>query len=200
MQVGGIVRPIGGPENSAVLDAAKEDRDMLLVRRFVAGDESAFDELVARYQSYVFNICLNMVGNRSDAEDVAQEVFIAIHKGLPRFGMRSRVSTWVYRIVMNQCISHRRGRSAVEVPLDMEIGVHVDHASEIEKRRAVRELLQKIAPHYRAVLVLKYYHELSYEESAEILGWSVEKVKCYLHRARNIFRKHYEESESEGSL
>ncbi len=178
--------------NPAVLDATREDQDMVLVRRFIAGDERAFDHLVSQYQSYVYHICLNMLANPSDAEDAAQEVFVAVHRALPGFKMRSKVSTWIYRIAMNRCISRRRSRPA-EVPLEFEQAAMPDKNGDVETRHAIRRMLQKMAPHYRAVLVLKYYHELSYEEAAETLGWSPEKVKCYLHRARNIFKRIYQE-------
>lgn len=178
--------------NPAVLDASREDQDMALVRRFLAGDERAFDALVSRYQSYVYHICLNMLANPCDAEDASQEVFVAVHRALSGFKMRSKVSTWIYRIAMNRCISRRRSRIP-EVPMEFEQATMPNEHGDVERRYAIRQMLQRLAPHYRAVLVLKYYHDLSYEEAAETLGWSPEKVKCYLHRARNIFKRIYEE-------
>ncbi len=179
-------------QNSAEVDATGIDQDLSLVRRFLAGDERAFDDLVARHQAYVYHICLNMLSNPCDAEDAAQDVFIAIHKALPKFKMQSKVSTWIYRIAMNRCISQRRSRR-LEIPLDIEPAKTTEMHENLEKRDEVRRLLQRMAPHYRAVLVLKYTRELSYEETAEALGWSPEKVKCYLHRARNIFKRIYEQ-------
>lgn len=179
---------MGRSENSAVLDTSREDQDVVLVRRFLAGEESAFDELVSRYQSYVYNVCLHMLGHAADAEDAAQDVFVAVYKGLPGFRMQSKVATWVYRVAVNKCISRRRMRRP-EVNVEREIIERAEHPGDFEKHRLVRSLLQRLAPHYRAVLVLKYYQELSYDEAAEILGWKPEKVKCYLHRARNAFRR-----------
>lgn len=174
----------------AVLNTAIEDDGALLIRRYLAGEEAAFDELVTRYQPYVFNVCLQMLDNHADAEDTAQNVFVAVYKALPKFRMQSKVSTWIYRIAVNQCISWRRGRRE-ELPIEGEI-IDPHDFDDAEKRREIRHLMRKIAPHYRAVLVLKYYRELSYEEIAEVLEWSPDKVKCYLHRARNIFKKLYE--------
>lgn len=187
---------MGSSENSAVLDTSREDQDIALVRRFLAGEESAFDELVARHQSYVYNLCLSMLGNPSDAEDAAQDVFVAVYKGLPGFRMQSKVLTWVHRIAMNQCVSNRRKRRE-EIMADGEIGESPCPVDDREKRREVRRMLQQVAPHYRGLLVLKYYREFSYEEIGEIMGWSSAKVKCYLHRARNVFRRVYE-AESAG--
>ncbi len=182
---------MGDPENAAVLEVVQEDRDLPLVRRFMAGDEGAFDELMAGYQPYVYNICLQMLGNAWDAEDAAQDVFLGIYRSLPRFEMRSKLSTWIYRIAINRCMSYRRSRRA-EVLVERELGDRSPQSGELEKRRTVRYLLQKLPAHYRAVLVLKYYRELSYDEIAEVLGWSAAKVKNYLHRARNVFKQAYE--------
>jgi RNA polymerase sigma-70 factor, ECF subfamily len=192
MQAREAATQMDNARNPAVLDATREDQDLSLVRRYLAGDERAFDVLVARYQSFVYHVCLNMLANPSDAEDAAQEVFVAVHRALPGFKMRSRVSTWIYRITMNRCISQRRNRRP-EAVLNDEHAAPFERFDDIEKRHDIRRLLQKMAPHYRAVLVLKYYQELSYDETAESLGWSPEKVKCYLHRARNIFKRIYEQ-------
>jgi RNA polymerase sigma-70 factor (ECF subfamily) len=183
---------MSGPEKQAMLDAADTDRDLALVQRFLAGDETAFDMLVSRYRSHVYNICLQMLGNRADAEDAAQEAFVGVYEGLPRFETRSAVSTWVYRIAMNRCVSYRRRRRPTYT-IEAEAVEQPEQFDEAEKRRRVREALRQIAPHYRAVLVLKYYRGLSYDEIAEVLGWSPEKVKCYLHRARDRFRRIYSE-------
>lgn len=189
---------MGNPEKQIILDAVAEDSDASLVRRFQSGDTSAFDELVTKHQSYVYNLCLQMLGNPSDAEDAAQEAFLGIYRGLARFRMNAKVSTWIYRIATNQCMSHWRKRQ--ELPVEIDIEDHSSGFEEAEKRRSVKHLIGQLPPHYRAVLVLKYYRELSYEEIADILGWSVAKVKCYLHRARNIFKKKYEEHEDGGLL
>jgi len=178
-------------EKRAVRDPADTDRDLPLVRQFLAGDETAFDELVSRYRSHVYNICLQMLGNRADAEDAAQEVFVALYEGLPRFQMRSKVATWVYRITVNRCISHRRRRRPT-CPIESDTPGQGERFEGTEKRRRVNQALQQLASHYRAALVLKYYRGLSYDEIAEALDWSPGKVKNYLHRARNKFRSIYD--------
>jgi len=198
MQISEGAMLIDRTEKQVLLESV-EDRDLPLVRRFLAGEERAFDELVGRHQSFVYHTCLHMLGNPSDAEDAAQDVFVAVYKALPRFGKRSKVSTWIYRITVNQCISRRR-RPCPETQAEIEPAEQGERIEEIEKRRNVRRLLQRLAPHYRAVLVLKYYRELSYDETAQVLGWSPEKVKCYLHRARNLFKRFYEEDSADEVL
>jgi len=177
-------------ETPAVLDATTVDRDQLLVRNFLAGDQTAFDELVAKYQPYIYNICLQMLDNPADAEDVTQNALVAAYRALPRFRMESRFSTWMYRIAINQCLSYRR-RQRPEMSLERDIPEGSARFEEVDKRETVRKLIQTLAPHFRAVIVLRYYRQLSYEEIAEVLGWTPDKVKCYLHRARNVFKKAY---------
>lgn len=174
-----------------MLDSEETDSDLLLVRRFLEGDETAFDELVSRHRTHVFNICLQMLGSRVDAEDAAQEAFVAAYRGLPKFRMGSKISTWLHRIAINRCISYRRSRR-VHFVLDEEPEAPMERFDESDKRRSVNAALQRMSKHYRAVLVLKYYRGYSYDEISQVLGWSPEKVKNYLHRARNIFKLLYE--------
>lgn len=182
---------MGSLEKPAVLDASVIDRDQLLVKSFLAGDERAFDELAVKYHTYIYNICLQMLGNAADAEDATQNALISAYRALPHFKMKSRVSTWLYRIAVNQCLSLQRSRR-LEAPLEKDFGEWSQPSLEdVEKRRIISKLLQRLAPHFRAVLILRYYRELSYIEIAEVLGWSPDKVKCYLHRARNVFKEIY---------
>lgn len=167
-----------------------DNADLVFIQRFHDGETKCFDELIVRYQSLIYNICLQMLGNRADAEDATQETFVAVFKGLRKFKARSALSTWIYRIAINKCRSYRRGRPA-EVSAESDLSVHHDNHEEMHNRRMVRSLLQELAPHYRAVLVLRYFRQLSYEEIGETLGWSANKVKVYLSRARKHFKQAY---------
>ena len=169
-----------------------DDQDYPFVLRFLARDESAFDELVARHQAGVYNLCLQMLGNRSDAEDAAQDVFVAVYKGLPGFRARSKVATWIFRIAVNKCLGYRKSRQAEASP-EQDVGEWPPGADELYERRLVRKLIGQLPAHYRAVLVLSYYRELTCAEIAEVLEWSQGNVKCYLHRARLMFKKAYEQ-------
>ena len=172
-----------------------KDEDVRLIESFLAGNQAAFDEIVVKYRSYVYNIALRIVGNPTDAEDAAQNVFVSLYKALPRFRMQSKMSTYIYRIATNECIGHKR-RQRGELPIESDVGVRSPQLDGPDRRWEVTQLLQGLAPHYRVVLTLKYYRELSCEEIAEILGWSTKKVKNYLHRARNLFRQAYERADS----
>ena len=167
-----------------------DNADIVFIQQFLGGETKGFDELVIRYQSLIYNICLKMLGNPSDAEDATQEIFVAIFKGLRKFKAQSALSTWIYRIAINKCRNYRRNRPA-EVLTESDLSMHHDPREEMQNRRMVRSLLHELAPHYRAVLVLRYFQQLSYEEIGEILGWSSDKVKCYLSRARKRFKQVY---------
>jgi RNA polymerase sigma-70 factor (ECF subfamily) len=140
-----------------------------------------------------------MLDNPADAEDAAQNALVSAYKALPRFRMQSRVSTWIYRIAVNQCLSIRRSRRP-ECQVEQDFSDDPPRYEEIEKRQAVRRLLRGLAPHFKAVLILRYYRQLSYEEIAEVLGWSSDKVKCYLHRARNVFKDAYVREQEDGGV
>ena len=173
---------------------ATEDRDIVLVRSFQGGDKESFDEILRRYESYVYNVAMQMLGNRADAEDAAQDVLIRIFRSLPGFKMRCKLSTWIYRMTINQCIDYTRSRRR-DILADCDLRESPCHLDAVQQRWEVRLMLQKVPPHYRAVLVLRYYQQLGYAEIAEILGWSPAKVKCYLQRGRNIIRQIYEQHE-----
>jgi RNA polymerase sigma-70 factor, ECF subfamily len=180
-----------------LLAGSIDNADLVFIERFLDGETKGFDELVVRYQSLIYNICLQMLGNSADAEDATQEIFVAIFKGLRTFKARSALSTWIYRIVINKCRNYRRSRPA-EVSAECDLTTHHDTHEEMQNRRMVRSLLQELAPHYRAVLVLRYFQQLSYEEIGETLGWSPDKVKCYLSRARKHFKQAYALAAEEG--
>jgi len=183
-------RPEGVMER--VLQSVTTDNtDLVIVQQFLDGEAQGFDEIVRRYQSRVYNTCFQMLGNGSDAEDATQETFVAIFKGLGGFEARSTLSTWIYRITINKCRTFRSKRPS-DVNVECDLSIHYDDHDGMQKRQVVRGLLQELKPHYRAVLILRYFQQLSYEEIGETLGWSTSKVKCYLSRARNHFKRAYQ--------
>lgn len=184
-------------ERVAVLGRVEADQDTHLVRRFLDGDRRAFDQLVSRYQRPVHSTCLHMLGDPSDAEDAAQEVFIGVYKALPRFRMDSKLSTWIYRIAVNKCICHRRARRP-RATLEEVAEETFTPLEGIEDRWLVASALQQTPARYRALLVLRYYREFSYEEIAEIMGWNTSKVRSSLQRARNAFKTAFEREHGNG--
>lgn len=150
------------------------------------GRDGAYEELVRRHQGEVFRTALRMVGNRTDAEDITQDVFVRAWRALPRFRGDSLFSTWLYRVVVNQCLSSERRRRA-----DAILAERADTApgpsQHAEGRAQLEDLyraLRALTAEQRAVVVLREFEGLSYDEIAVVLDITVPAVKSRLHRAR----------------
>ncbi len=172
--------------------AAQETSELALVERAVAGDERAFAALVTRYQAAVFNLAYRMLGDAGEAEDAAQEVFLRIYRRLATYDPEHRFSTWVLSIASHYCIDLLRRKKPWLVPLEnisnwMRARSRGPEASALaqEQQDTVRNLLARLPEHYRLVLLLRYWHDLGYEEIAEVVDLPVSTIKARLHRARN---------------
>jgi RNA polymerase sigma-70 factor, ECF subfamily len=158
-----------------------------LVRRCLAGCQTAMKDLVQRFQGPVFGLCYRMLGRREDAEDVAQETFIRVLRSLARWDQTRDFEPWLLAIAGNRCrtaLASRRRRPSMDslddappVPGD-ELG-HESHLAE-EVQRALMQLREE----YRHAFVLFHEHEKSYGEIAEVLGVPLGTVKTWVHRAR----------------
>ncbi len=160
-----------------------------------------FGELVRRYQDPVFAMALRFVRDRVEAEDVAQEVFLRVHRGLDGFKGDAKFSTWLYRITWNLCADWlRRNRKPGRIAASMETeDVFPDGRVDLEggvlaeeERDTVRRALAGLDEIYRSAVVLLYYQKLSYEQIAEVLGVPVKTVETRLYRARKILRESLE--------
>jgi RNA polymerase sigma-70 factor (ECF subfamily) len=156
-----------------------------MVARARQGDAAALDELYRRHRDQMYTLCLNLCGNRDEAQDLLQETFVRAWRGLPRFAGRCMFSTWLYRIAVNlsRDAARRRRRAPDFVP-----SARVAHDSPVDDVRAALAGLQY--PH-RAVLVMRYFQSLSHKEIAECLHWSLSRVKVTLHRAKRAFKDSY---------
>jgi len=163
--------------------------DSALVARARQGDRPAFDELYGRYRDQVYTLCLNLCDEREQAEDLLQETFVRVWRGLPKFRGGSRFGTWLHRIAVNVCRDAARRRRQRCAP-----GPEVP-APDVEMVDRVRATLALLRPTHRTVLVLRYTLSLSYQEIAELLNWSLPKVKVTIHRAKRAFRDAYRGSE-----
>ena len=180
-----------------------------LIARLVARDERAFNELVRAYERRIFALVLRMIGNRAEAEDLAQEVFVQVFKAIGSFRGDSKLSTWIYRIAVNLCknrTKYLRVRHAGEeeeleavaerVPLGearrANVG-HVERPDEMIAGKQVEQIVQRailqLEPDFRECLVLRDVEELSYEEIGEITGLPPGTVKSRIHRARAMLRE-----------
>jgi RNA polymerase sigma-70 factor, ECF subfamily len=177
--------------------------DEELTLRFKDGDREAFSELVRRYQNRVFGMCLRWLGDRSVAEETAQDVFLALFKALGGFRGDAKLSTWIYRVTVNHCKNrdlyrrrraHGRHESFDGVPDDDDVptrqhahdGPGTDaHMQQMEARDALQEALELLDEDQRQIIVLRDVEDLAYEEIAEILDLPKGTVKSRLHRARH---------------
>lgn len=154
------------------------------------GEQWALERFYHSYQSQVYALCLRLLQRPADAEDAMQETFVRAFRELPRFRGDSCAKTWVYRIAVNQALSMlRRRREGAE--LHEEAAVAADGAPGLVDQMEIRAALERTRPEHRAVLVLRFWEELSYEEIAAVLGISLPAVKMRLLRAREEFRKCY---------
>jgi RNA polymerase sigma-70 factor (ECF subfamily) len=170
--------------------AETSDRD--LVEQTRDGQVQAFGDLVTRYQTAVFNVCLRMLGVREDAEDLAQETFIRAFRRLETYDAERPFGPWIRRIAANLSLNYLQRKSPVQYVLDEERDQSALAAPEtpedrLEGRQAVqvmRKAIAELPPHYRAVIELRHYQDLSYAEIAATLDLPLSDVKSHLYRAR----------------
>src|SRR5207244_9927396 len=169
----------GGP--GAMNEAVNERQ---LVERCRRGDEGAFQELVDRYKDLVFALIARTVQDRSRAEDLAQEVFLRIYRGLPYFRGEARLSTWIYRIVANLAVSERPRGSTVSLDDTMAHGNTPDASDRqfgaLELRDRLEKAIARLAPHYRLLVAAHYLQGVRYEDLAEALRLPLGTVKTQL--------------------
>lgn len=161
--------------------------DAHLVAAARSGDVPAFELLVARHQKRVFRVALRMLGDAAEAEDAAQDTFVAAWRALGRYRGEGAFSTWLYRIAVNKCLDRLAARRVTE-PLDDRVASAIGGPEEIAQGHArfaaLIRALAALSGEQRAALVLRELEGLSYEEVAAVLGVTVAAVKGRLHRAR----------------
>jgi RNA polymerase sigma-70 factor (ECF subfamily) len=165
-----------------------------LVERCRSGDERAFQELVDRYKDLVFALIARTIQDRSRAEDLAQDVFLRIHRGLPYFRGEARLSTWIYRIVANVCLQDQPRPPALSLD-DERIGARVARGGsdrqfdDLELRDRLEKAISRLPPHYRLLIAAHYLDGVQYEALAEALQLPLGTVKTQLHRAKQQLRR-----------
>ena len=178
-----------------------------LLRRLRDRDERAFRELVAEHRDRVFNITYRMLGNRHEAEDVAQEVFISVFKTIDSFREESKFSTWLYRVTVNHCKNrikylarrHDRKRDELDETKHESNGAVTgapvraatpDRAlASAQMEQLLQDAIATLDDDQRTVVILRDVEDLSIEEICEITGLPDGTVKSRLHRARLVLRK-----------
>ena len=176
--------------------------DEQLVKRALGGETEAFDEIVRRWQRRIHALCMGLLGSPEDARDATQETFLAAFRNLKGFRGEARVSSWLHRIAVNQCISRqRRTRVRPETPLDEEMdlnGARPISASNPEspalqaesgdRAEGVRRAVGALPPELRQIVVMKEFEELSFQEIAGVLDLPLSTVKSRLYTALKQLR------------
>lgn len=175
---------------------SNSDEDSRLISRTKAGDNSAFADLVRKYETKVRGYCLHMLLDYEESEDAAQEVFLKAYRSLRDFDGRSSFSTWLFRITVNHCHDVRRklSRQRTEQLTEDDGGekrsaesaafVEPEALNRAEYLDLVRKVFSRLSEEYRQILLLREVEEMSYEEIAEVLACSLDAVKGRLKRAR----------------
>lgn len=178
--------------------------DDSLVSRAQQKDYQAFEELVKRYEGRIYGHTLRLLGNREDAQDVLQETFLNVFKGLGNFRGDSTFSTWIYRIATNNALMRLRKHSRSERELDDELpppesmkrqalASHIldpkDALLEKEMLRELDKAVERLPEKYRTIFLLRDVEEFSTDRTAQVLGISEAAVKSRLHRARLFIRE-----------
>lgn len=183
-----------GPSN----DDAEDVRLMRLISR---GDTAALEELIERHQTLVIGTVARMLGSNSEVEDIAQQVFIRVWKSAGRYEPRAKFTTWLLKITRNLVFNElRRSKRHAHVPMQPapnadEIPIKDETAPapdasllETELQQAIEQAITGLSESQRMAVVLRRYHDLSYEQIAEVLDLSVPAVKSLLFRARTELR------------
>lgn len=177
----------------------KKLSDEKLVEIIREKDQELFEQIVARYQNKIFSYINRLIGNREEAEDLTQEVFIKVFKNLYGFDTKRKFSSWIYRIAHNEAVNHIKKKSYFRI-LSIEQNEFLQNTMSTtenliekiikkENAKKIRELLDKLSFKYKEVLVLRYMEEKSYEEISDILRMPVNTVGTLINRAKGQLEK-----------
>lgn len=188
------------PEQEAALE------DQRLISGLQAADERAYEQLIERFQTPVYNLAWRLLSDPADASDVVQEVFLKIFRNVDNFRGDSSLRTWVYRIAVNEShnrrrwlVRHRRGETGIEEtfedesrerPLTDTGETPFDFTMNREAQFLLEEGLAAINPVFRAALVLREMEDMSYEEISDVLQVSMGTVKSRILRGREALRRY----------
>jgi len=166
---------------------ARPERDESLARRFADGESAAFEELVHRHETRVYNLCLRMLGSPEDARDATQEAFFAVFRKISSFRGDAAFTTWLHRIALNACYDalRRRRRDPVGDLPENEPDTHsVDPAERAADVVDVQRALMLVPEDFRSVLIMHDVQDMPYDQLSEVLGVPTGTVKSRLHRGR----------------
>lgn len=168
--------------------------ERILIEKCINKDEIAFESLIVKYESKIYNLCFYLLKNKEDALDASQEVCIKIYRAINKFKGDSKFSTWIYRITYNTCLDYikkRKDELSFDEIISTENGIESKTEGIIESRELKLELkrcILKLNNDFKSVIILRDIEGLSYQEIAEVLSIEVGTVKSRLNRAREALK------------
>ena len=170
--------------------------DYMLAQRAAKNDMEAFEEIYQRHNRRVYSLCLRMTGNASEAEDLAQDVFVHLHRKIGSFRGESNFTTWLHRLTVNQVLMHFRKRGVRlerttedgDVPVQIVLGTDRPNQMPVVERIALDKAIAQLPTGYRTVFMLHDVEGHEHEEIARMLGCAVGTSKSQLHKARMKLR------------
>ncbi len=190
-------------QQERLLDAGASEKvqESAWVSASQQGDALAFNRLVLKWEKPVFNLSLRMLQDRDEAAEAAQEVFCSAFRNIRRFRRDAKFSTWIYRIAVNQCITRLRRRppglhlslddQRPEAPLrgwNPALESHEGDVMREEERHRVRQALERLPADHKAVVELKFYQELTFEDIADILQAPLSTVKSRFYSGLEMLK------------
>jgi len=191
---------------SSAADSGNSPHEARLIERLIVRDERAFNALVRDYEARVFGVILRMIGDRAEAEDLSQEVFVQVFKAIGTFRGESKLSTWIYRIAINLCknrskylrVRHAQDQASLESAEERgalpdadakrapvgQIARPDDALAGRQIERIVQDAILELEPSFRECLVLRDVEDLRYDEIGAVTGLPEGTVKSRIHRAR----------------
>jgi RNA polymerase sigma-70 factor (ECF subfamily) len=177
--------------------------DGQLIDAVIRGDQAAYRSLIDRYQKYVFTITYNILKNREEAEEAAQDVFIKVYKKLRSFERKSKFSTWLYTIAYRTGLDYQKKKKYHTRSIDSEESyLQIEdtksknpdqsmHQADLKEK--LKAAIEQLKPADASVITLFYLHEKSVQEVAQIMDLTVSNVKTKLHRLREALRQQLEQ-------
>jgi len=171
----------------------KAEIEKIVIEKIKGGDYGACNFIVDKYKAFVFNICIRIVKNREDAEEVAQDSFIKAFKSIEKFKNESKFSTWLYRITFNNAISKTRNKKIFKSDLDENVVDTVNHShisdgleslNRIDRKKVLKRAMENLNEEENLLVSLYYFEENSVAEVSDISGLEQNYIKVKIHRAR----------------
>ena len=180
------------------------------ISEVLKGDQDAFEEIVTLFQHRLYHVCFRMLGNRQEAEDIAQEAFVRAYVNIHTFDQNRKFSTWIFRIATNLCIDRIRKKKPdyyldanvpgtdgltmySQIPADGELPE--DEVERMDTQARIQYEISRLSDRYRSVIVLRYIEELPLQEISDILELPLGTVKTRVHRGRAALRKQMDNSQ-----